>query len=491
MTAGALLPPVVIKEIRALWPVWGACALTLLAGAATANQKVLAAGILAYTVGSVALGAHAVGHEYAHRTLGVLLSLPSDRRRLLSIKLGVLAVMLAGLAGLAYGVFFSPHARLTTSAAPTLILLLPVLCGLFVAPWLTMLTRSALAGVVFTISIPGTIWVLGEALGAWLYGASSEVDTFKLAVWLRAVLALCAIGAVLGWRAFMRLQAIEGSGAAIQLPRWFSAAGAARRSHPVWQLVKKEFHLQQLTWVLVGLYVVVWAALTAAKQVIPEFRGFPVIPFTMLFLVLLSMLVGSLASAEERQAGTLEWQLLLPMAAWQQWLVKTGTVLGLAFAFAIGLPAFLTYFDSSGVELRTALRPWREATGMVVLLATCSLYVSSFSASGLRALVLGLPFVAGAALLIQAAGSAAEWVFYHSAVDAAGRAVARHWRSNAPSEIMTPVLAAGFLTLLLRFAFLNHRSAERSVGRVLQQVGCLAAFLVAAVALWVAVLVRG
>ena len=39
---------------------------------------------------------------------------------------------------------------------------------------------------------------------------------------------------------------------------------------------------------------------------------------------MLALLIGSLASAEERQLGTLEWQGLLPMASWKQWAAKVG-----------------------------------------------------------------------------------------------------------------------------------------------------------------------
>ena len=62
----------------------------------------------------------------------------------------------------------------------------------------------------------------------------------------------------------------------------------------------------------------------AARPGLPEF---PLAGVGILYGALLAVLIGSLASAEERQNGTLEWQLLLPMAAWKQWAVKVGTVL--------------------------------------------------------------------------------------------------------------------------------------------------------------------
>ena len=49
---------------------------------------------------------------------------------------------------------------------------------------------------------------------------------------------------------------------------------------------------------------------------------------------LIALLVGSLACAEERQMGTLDCQVLLPMATWQQWSVKVAVVLGLSMVLA-------------------------------------------------------------------------------------------------------------------------------------------------------------
>ena len=48
---------------------------------------------------------------------------------------------------------------------------------------------------------------------------------------------------------------------------------------------------------------------------------------TLLHAGAIPLLAGSLASAEERQLGTRDWQGLLPVAAWRQWAVKVAVVL--------------------------------------------------------------------------------------------------------------------------------------------------------------------
>ena len=167
-------------------------------------------------------------------------------------------------------------------------------------------------------------------------------------------------------------------------------------------------------------------------------------------------MIGSLASAEERQFGTLEWQLLLPLAAWKQWLVKVGVVLGLAMLLLVGLPA-LVLAGRSGPLDNTL---WYMCA---ILLLTCtSLYISSLNTTGLRALLLSVP-VSLVTLAMMAALSSMLGL-----------------RRLSPAPV---VLFAGFLAVVLYFAFVNHRSAERGAWRIGQQVfvmaGCLA--LVAAV----------
>src|SRR5207245_9327510 len=111
-------------------------------------------------------------HEYSHHTLVLLLSQPVRRERVLLVKLGVLAAMLLALSAVARPVVFQ-HIRAPESEKLAAFVL-PVVGGLFVAPWLTMVCRNPLAGAVFTIVIPGVVNVVGDLLGLALY-AHSEI----------------------------------------------------------------------------------------------------------------------------------------------------------------------------------------------------------------------------------------------------------------------------------------------------------------------------
>jgi hypothetical protein len=444
MILSRVLPLPVAKEVHALLPLWvgGVAALvwlTVAAGVTSLEPGIVELlGILVYGGTSVALGALSIGHEYNHRTLSLMLCQPASRARLLAVKLLVLAIMLLALAGVARGTV------LLASRDTAMAVMLALLCGLCLAPWLTMLCRSPLAGAVFAGPITGWIWLLVN-----LYVTPS----LKLVVFQRSMLGLSAVAAALGWSMFMRLEMIEGPGAAIQWPG-FSRLLPGRVGGPIWRLIKKEFGLQQLSLAVVAFYCASWLVLLAAGQLERTGRFSPgadlFVAATFLYSGIMAILIGAMASAEERQLGTLEWQVLLPMASWKQWAVKVGITFGLALLLAVALPAVMLWFTEERISIDA------EYAASILLLATVSLYVSSLSSSGFRALLLAIPvslFVTVPFLQLASAINKTHFM-----------------------PVPMGLLALAFLPVLY-FALLNHRSTERGVWRVCQQVfvmaGCL------------------
>lgn len=448
MILARVLPSQVAKEVRALLPVWAACA-TAVAAAGTIGDRrgILTLGILIYCAASLGLGAMSIGHEYTSRTLQLLLSQPRSRARLFIVKEGVLLAMLLTLGAIAWTTFSNPPAM--TMNALMVTVTLPVLGGLFVSPLVTMMSRNPLAGIVFPLAVSGFVWLPID----WLAPGAT-----KLTVFWRAMVALCAIAAVLGWRAFMRLEANESRGPQVHMD-WSSAGSVAapdRRQHPVWRLVRKELRLQQLTFVVFAIYV------GGSLKLIGHVSDATVnlhAGLTGLYSGILTVLIGSLASAEEREYGTLESQLLLPIASSTQWAVKVGVTLGLALLLAVGFPALIV--GSNGRAVR--INDWYVCA--ILILAVTSLYISSLCSTGIRALlvsVLATPLV----LLVVA-----QFPFKY-----------RHLTMSQA------VLLACFLTLVLWFGLDNHRSAERGAWRIGRQVfvmtGCLALTGVVLAVLW-------
>ena len=478
MTIAALLPLGVRKESRALSLAWLACLVAMIASAVTGNRQLRALGIPAYFFGTAALGALSIGHEYSHRTLALLLSQPARRERLLLVKLGVLAGMLLTLCAAAYN---SPVIRRVSpqgvaSGYLLATVWLPVLCGLFLAPWLTMICRSPIAGTVFTVTIPGILAVVGELIGVATYGITPEADHFRFAIIWRGTLGLCAIGAVMSWRMFMRLEAIDSS-PDVRLPQWLrwttTSAGARpfTKRQPLWLLVKKELRLQQLAIVVAGLYILGWLTVVSLGLLVSEKETDAFNALMFLYGLLISLLIGSLASAEERQLGTLEWQMILPVATWKQWAVKSGVALSLAMLLAFALPALLVSINPTNMGIHRDSDFLRLYIAVPILLFTAgSLYVSSLCSSGLKALLMSLPAALGVVLfvnvIVEPLGSA---VF--TRVSQLSREIARPRVAVSQFDpgFMSLLLAAVLLAMLLRFAMTNHRSAERAASRVWEQ----------------------
>jgi len=290
-------------------------------------------------------------------------------------------------------------------------------------------------------------------------------------VWLPAVEIFAAVGTVLSARSFMRLQDIDGGREELRLPRWLRVTDANPVRPPLWMLVKKELRLQQLTFAMVAFYVLISTALAVAGRLNPDFgREFPMRGVGMLYFALLPLLIGSLASAQERQFGMLQSQAMLPVRRSQQWMVKAGVVLVLAFALGVVLPWFV--FAPPQLS-RAAFLP---LAATIVLLTTWSLYISSWCGSGVIALALLLPASAAAMTL-------AKWIDWTIISLLLQRsAVGAYAILTQPSAVFTLWMIVGtpLAALLLFFAAHNHWASERKPRILAVQVAWLAGWMVLA-----------
>jgi hypothetical protein len=329
-----------------------------------------------------------------------------------------------------------------------------MLNALCLAPLLTMVCRTPIAGVVFTGATP--VWVL----------ALSGVVRPRM-LWT-SVLAACVAAAVGSWRGFMRLEAIDGRGSDLELPR-LSRADASTTvharvhpaRHPLWQLVKKELHLQQMAFAVGAVWVAIWVAVFTLAPMVPTFALFPVEVVSALYGVLLALLIGALASAEERQLGTLEWQLLQPVAAWQQWVVKVGTVLLLAAVLAFAVPVVFAgrHIAVSG-----------PFAAVIFALTIGSLYISSLCRNSIRALTIAAPTLLGLLAL---------WTYL------AGIYSIRYHGPHLVAMSVGPLSAV--IPPMLWFSLENHRSSRPGVANVIRQVLWMAGSAAAGIAIVTAI----
>ena len=470
----------VAKEFRALWLPWAAC-LGVIAGSALLPQRAVRdVALPAYFLGMAALGALSIGHEYSHRTLGSMLSQPVRRESQLLMKMGVLGVLLVTLSGLARLLV----ARFAGPFQPEMFwtFVLPVFYALLLAPWLSMACRSAMAATLFTVVLPGLL-VLGADI-ATSGDRSADAQSARMVILLAGTLGLCAAGAILTWRTFMRLETTDVRGAELRLP-WLgprSAEAPPNARRPVlWMLVTKELRLQQMALVVTILYLLVWLAAAAGSDIASAFTV-----VTAFYAIVVSLLIGSHTSAEERRLGTLEWQTLLPLAAWKQWTVKVAGALGLALLLTAGLPLVLRRI-APAIDVDIS----RPLAIVVMVLTTLCIYVSSLCRGGLWALLISLPTVLGVVLL--------GLYILDPVVRGASYAVARASRQLGHDNRLLPsiglsngllligLLVAGLLALALRFAHTNHRYSGPVPRRALTQTLWMAGYVVMAISLLAAV----
>ncbi|MBE7501181.1 MAG: hypothetical protein HS113_12910 [Verrucomicrobiales bacterium] len=244
--------------------------------------------------------------------------------------------------------------------------------GLLVAPWMTLLTRSTLAGAVFTVALPALVWQLVSLVVAAWFGADGrdlpEAAAARMGGFVWLTLGLWVAGPLLSYRAFSRWEATAAAGQPLRWPRWLTwSAGRAEprkrsRGRPWVRLVAKELRLQSPAFVVGGLYVLICGTDIALQWAWPRPGELSltseVTSFVTLFHVLLvSLLAGALACAEDRATEVLPWHLTLPIALRTQWRVKVGVALGTAHALGVALPGTVLGLGRSPIlnDLRAPL----------------------------------------------------------------------------------------------------------------------------------------
>lgn len=511
------------KELRVLGPVWLVAAASMAITIATGAD--LEWGMLAYLVGTVALGALSIGHEYAHHTLPVLLVQPVSRSQILASKLGLLLLLLVTLSTIGWLMLYDPAVGPGGHAAHVwagLIVALTLPLGLLVAPCVTLLARNLTAGVILTLAVPLLLWLAGEFWRSLSLGFGTVATDFErprlLLTW--GIVATATVAALLVYPLFARAQ-VAGDGGGVSLPMRGSVSVSRRRSHPLAALARKELRLQSMPLAVAGLFALTWTALSlmdADRLIAAEsFRG-----MAHLYLVMIAMLAGAQACAEERASGTHVFDLLHPVSPSTKWVVKAGHALTAALVLGLGLitlldramplmtpDAFTAYRDgypepgmffpfyglhlfSAGaqgspysVALAPPVPPSSVYVSVTLLLAVVSLYASSLCGAGLRAFLLALPLTYVLSWLQERAVwfGLSQW---HASEDRADRAwrmgllseqpVSTFWTSEPVIHALATFATALFLCLCLALAHRNYRSLQQSPRRIAVQVVGLCAF---------------
>ena len=455
------------NDTRALLPIWmlglGAAVIAGLSAGDTVTvlRRLIFVDIHAVSqavcvASIIGLGAQVLGHEYAHRTLSLTLMLPVSRRRLFFLKQATLGALLLPLVVYLWWLnAFDEFPALLWLAAGSALCFAPV--------W-TMLCQSTLAGAVFSAAVPGTILTIMSLAVRTFHGPTDE-ERVALETWTWLMAALLPIGGAVAWQLFMRLEAIDGRATDVSLS-WLKRTPAAPvPGHPLWLLVKKELRLQQMAFALTALFVIGSVAIAAWDTWMygDRLMTAPLRVASAIYWLGLPVLVGALATAEERQLGTIAWQLQLPTPARVQWTVKIGTVFGLAILLAVVTPALLTEVLWPGE---------RRGLTMAFVLATvttaASVYISSLCATSVRAALTSLATIPLVLWLVAAMAFAISRPPVRPAF----------WAGREGPWLL---LILGLVLTLVTLAFVNHRPDPPPLRRAWSQSLAIAALLVAGI----------
>lgn len=376
---------------------------------------------LFFGLGCLLMGAHTYGAEFREGTLAGLLCQPVSRARIHVEKLGVLVGLLTvaglnflGIEGLmTNGLDFQVESSLGTRLVGCIAV---ALCS---APLFTLLSRSTLAGAVFTLAVPGAIAMTVRVLLLGADRAFKPEESFER--WMEPILysiapvylLVTAIGSASIFRRLEVSNASGGSQSALRHPLGGTVEGLAGfvfgRSATA-HLIRKELRLHVVPWLvsqmLVGLWILWMVArwLSRDPQMDPSFWGltYPALLGGLLGVLTL-VTTGAACVAEERELGTLGWQLTQPVTLRLQWRIKwmsalvVGSVLGVILPLTLlGLSfGFETLHRELGSEPGWPILFYLLAAFLILML---SLYASSFSRSTMTATA-GAAFLVGGLIL--------------------------------------------------------------------------------------------
>lgn len=309
--------------------------------------------------GLLVLATTSFGREITMGTFSSLLVQPVERRRIWWTKIGLLLAAAALVFGAyciscllrindlwlnplaSHGLLYLKNNFAMAAGIGGVFVMMALSGGL----WTTLLFRNTMAAFWVAFLIPAGTLMLELLLDARLVkmvallmvqpGEEADGHLARVLIY-KALLVLGVIYGVAGIlyskRLFQRAQDADSAGKSFAL---FSgsaatdaknAARAIRRPGPVLALLKKEFHLHSVSLLFAGVLLFMHVCAILLRSDIKLLDGFPVlqgfVQYFWAFWLVIPLIVGAMALAEERKLGVTESQFCLPVPPGTQFLVK-------------------------------------------------------------------------------------------------------------------------------------------------------------------------
>jgi hypothetical protein len=365
------------KELRLLLPGWGMAVLLALPPICTRSDDGIPVFLL--FIGLIMMALTPFGRESSLNTFSTLLAQPAERRRIWNTKLTLLGAAFVSVFAvwrLASALSFhdyggspaDPEATTAVLVGGLLVFISTFAGGL----WATLLLRQLAGAFWLAALVPA---MLAGFVAAFLSESHSEKVVLGV---MAIVLGIYSIAGLLFARwLFFRAQDIGWTGGIIALPelKFFGAradtADLPRAHKPLFALLKKELHLQQVSLLgALGLFIahVGVIVLRSVHKFEHNSAGEILTAITWMLWMVMPVLIGAMAVAEERRLGTLEGQLCQPASRRMQFIVKAVVTFTLGMLFGGIIPGGLeTLASSTGM--------WHDNIHLLPILMGTSLWL--------------------------------------------------------------------------------------------------------------------
>ena len=373
--------------------------------------QIVVGSILVCALALMALGTF--GREFSGGTFSMLMSQPVKRARLWRVKIGMLAAMMACV----WLVWCASclHRIIAGGSSPAWLAMFLFALAIFSgALWTVLLVRQVAAALWFTILFP-------VAIRVFITNLSDDPRWRQPAEWWSdgAMLAYGVGGFFFARWLFARAQDLQWTGGDVRMPAVGELlrfrSGMLRKCRPNCALLWKELQLHQSQFLMAGVLLL----FHIGTLVVRRFGTFGwesqlrvVLETCWVLWLLMPLIIGCAAAAEERKMGTLASQLCLPVKPRTQFAWKFSVAIGLSVLFGAMTPLLLEIHRvASGEFFKTqsgnpAMMTLYGVAGALILslyIGGIAFYVSTLSRNTLQALAPAVLGVMATAYMLGAA----------------------------------------------------------------------------------------
>ncbi|HEX3800012.1 MAG TPA: ABC transporter permease subunit [Verrucomicrobiae bacterium] len=366
------------------------------------------------------LAASSFGGELDSRTLLLLLAQPVSRRQVWFEKLLVLGVALILAAGAAMlsleflyrgGEIVTLHEMIRVFGPEIVI----AFCSASLMPLISKnLIGGAALMVLMPLALAGGFFFI--CWGAAQYTSHPDVpflqDFFqqhpRWAIGVPGAI-YCATVCWFGYCVFMNFQVIDSHSQEVKLPEsWEAALSQPLKkllpsyTSPLASLIRKELQLQRSVYLVAFVAFVIFVFGTIDWRLTKsETANALRFADAAIYIVLLPILLGAISTAEERNWGTIGWQLTLPISPLKQWLVKMGVSIASLIVLGVIIPVlwFAVEHGLKGSD-SSDLLDFALFTMAYVLAFGAFVFASSISLNAMRAIIFAFLLITACAALM-------------------------------------------------------------------------------------------